>query len=90
EAFYDLQKETWEPLLVNREGSHLSAFFTDRPVLSFEDALTCDTDRFAAYFRHMLEQGIYIAPSQFEALFLSDALSTEDLERIEAAIRSFR
>ena len=90
EAFYDLQKETGEPLRVNREGSLLSAFFTDRPVLSFEDALTCDTDRFAAYFRHMLEQGIYIAPSQFEALFLSDALSTEDLERIEAAIRSFR
>ncbi|MBQ8062831.1 MAG: glutamate-1-semialdehyde 2,1-aminomutase [Clostridia bacterium] len=90
EAFYALQKETGEPLRVNREGSLLSAFFTDRPVLSFEDALTCDTDRFAAYFRHMLEQGIYIAPSQFEALFLSDALSTEDLERIEAAIRSFR
>lgn len=90
EAFQSLREETGEPLQVNREGSLLSAFFTDRPVLSFEDALTCDTERFATYFRHMLERGIYIAPSQFEALFLSDALSEEDLRKTEAAIRSFR
>ena len=74
---------------VNRAGSLLSVFFTDRPVENYEDALTCDTDRFARYFRHMLGQGIYLAPSQFEAVFVSDAHTEEDLQQTIAALRSF-
>lgn len=74
---------------VNRAGSLLSVFFTDRPVENYDDALTCDTDRFACYFRHMLGQGIYLAPSQFEAVFVSDAHTEKDLQQTIAALRSF-
>ena len=74
---------------VNRAGSLLSVFFTDRPVGNYDDALTCDTDLFARYFRHMLARGIYLAPSQFEAVFVSTVHSDEDLEETVAAIRAF-
>ena len=74
---------------VNRAGSLLSVFFTDRPVLSYEDALTCDTDRFARYFNHMLDHHIYLAPSQFEAIFVSDAHTDGDLQKTVEAIASF-
>lgn len=74
---------------VNRAGSLLSVFFTDRPVENYEDALTCDTDRFALYFNHMLDRGVYLAPSQFEAIFVSDAHTEEDLQKTIEAIRSF-
>ncbi len=76
-------------LIVNRAGSLLSAFFTDRPVENYDDALTCDTDRFARYFRHMLDCGVYLAPSQFEAVFVSAAHTDEDLQKTAEAIRSF-
>ncbi len=76
-------------LNVNRAGSLLSVFFTDRPVENYEDALTCDTDRFAKYFRHMLSQGIYLAPSQFEAVFVSDAHTEEDLQKTIDALNTF-
>ncbi|MBQ9269514.1 MAG: glutamate-1-semialdehyde 2,1-aminomutase [Oscillospiraceae bacterium] len=58
-------------LTVNRVGSLLTAFFTDGPVRSYGDALRADTDRYARFFAHMLEHDIYVAPSQFEAMFLS-------------------
>ncbi len=74
---------------VNRAGSLLSVFFTDRPVENYDDALTCDTDLFARFFRHMLSRGIYLAPSQFEAVFVSTVHSDEDLEETVAAIRAF-
>lgn len=71
-------------LTVNRAGSLLSAFFTPGRgekaglVENYEDACRCDREAFASYFNEMLEQGIYVAPSQFEAMFVSDA-HTEDL-----------
>ncbi len=71
-------------LTVNRAGSLLSAFFVpgreegkERKVENYEDACRCDREAFAAYFNGMLERGIYVAPSQFEALFVSDAHSDE-------------
>lgn len=76
-------------LNVNRAGSLLSAFFTDRPVKNYEDALTCDTELFARWFRHMLSQGIYLAPSQFEAIFVSDAHTEEDLAETVRALEAF-
>ncbi|NLD29743.1 MAG: aminotransferase class III-fold pyridoxal phosphate-dependent enzyme, partial [Clostridiales bacterium] len=75
---------------VNRAGSLLSVFFTDRPVENYDDALTCDTDLFARYFHHMLGRGIYLAPSQFEAIFVSAVHTADDLEQTVDAIRAFR
>ncbi len=71
---------------VNRVGSLLSPFFTEGTVESYSDVLKCDTDKFAIYFRCMLENGIYVAPSQFEAMFISDAHTDADLEKTISVI----
>ena len=71
---------------VNRVGSLLSAFFTEEPVTDYRSAQTSDTQAFATYFGRMLEQGIYVAPSQFEAMFVSIAHSDEDIEKTVRAI----
>lgn len=68
-------------LQVNREGSLLSVFFTNEKVVDEKSAKTSDTKAFAAYFKKMFEAGIYVAPSQFEAMFLSMAHSDEDIEQ---------
>ncbi|MGD9107521.1 MAG: aspartate aminotransferase family protein, partial [Desulfobacterales bacterium] len=65
----------------NRVGSMLGLFFTDREVFDFDDAKTCDLDMFSAYYNGMLEKGIYLAPSQFEALFVSAAHDTEHIDK---------
>jgi glutamate-1-semialdehyde 2,1-aminomutase len=75
------------PWQFQRAGSMATLFFTDRPVKSMCDAATCDTKKFAAYFRAMLERGIYLPPSQFEAFFLSAAHTEEDIDRTVAANR---
>jgi glutamate-1-semialdehyde 2,1-aminomutase len=59
------------------------------PVSDFEQATACDTDRYAAYFRHMLERGIYVPPSQFEAMFVSLAHGDEEIDRTVEAAREF-
>jgi glutamate-1-semialdehyde 2,1-aminomutase len=65
-------------------------FFTDRPVTNWDSAKTSDAARFGAFFRGMLQQGVYLAPSQFEAAFLSAAHTEEDIDRtIAAAGESF-
>lgn len=74
-------------LTVNRAGSLLSCFFTKKPVTDYRSALRSDTKAFAAYFANMLERGIYVAPSQFEAMFVSAAHSDEMIERTCKAIR---
>ena len=71
---------------VNRVGSLMSIFFTDRPVKSFDDVQTSDLAQFAKYFRVMKEHRMYIAPSQYEAFFVNDALSEADLQMTERAI----
>jgi glutamate-1-semialdehyde 2,1-aminomutase len=68
------------PVTTNRVGSMLGMFFTDQPVSNFAEAQTSDVDRFAKYYRAMLEEGIYLAPSQYEAGFVSSAHSEEDIE----------
>lgn len=75
-------------LSVNRVGSLLSAFFTDQRVKDFETATTSDTAAFASYFMKMINQNIYVAPSQFEALFVSGAHSEEDILRTVDAIKN--
>jgi glutamate-1-semialdehyde 2,1-aminomutase len=58
-------------------------------VRNFEDAQGCDIERYAALFRHLLEQGVYVPPSQFEALFPSTAHGEEEIDRTVAAVASF-
>jgi glutamate-1-semialdehyde 2,1-aminomutase len=71
---------------VRRVGAMLTLFMTDRGVRNFDDAQACDTERYGAYFRHLLARGIYVAPSQFEAMFVSLAHTDEDIDRtVEAA-----
>ena len=76
-------------LQVNRVGSLLSAFFTDVPVTDYETAKTSDTEAFAKYFSYMLENGIYFAPSQFEAMFISATHTDMDIERTAQVIREY-
>ena len=70
---------------INHVGSMFSLFFTNQPVTDFRSASTSNTKLFGEYFRHMLERGIYLAPSQFEALFVSTALTDALIERIVKA-----
>ena len=64
----------------------LTLFMTDGPVKRFEQAQACDTERYGELFRHLLERGVYIAPSQFEAMFVSTAHGPAEVERtVEAA-----
>jgi glutamate-1-semialdehyde 2,1-aminomutase len=65
---------------VGRVGAMLTAFMTDRDVRNFDDAQGCDTDRYGELFRHLLAHGIYIAPSQFEAMFVSLVHSDDDID----------
>jgi glutamate-1-semialdehyde 2,1-aminomutase len=77
-------------ITVNRVGSMFTFFFTAQPVTDYESAKRSDTTRFGRFFRFMLERRVYLAPSQFEAAFLSVAHSEEDIDRtVEAASECF-
>jgi glutamate-1-semialdehyde 2,1-aminomutase len=76
-------------ITVNRFGSMFTFFFTPDPVIDYETAKKSDTLRFRKFFHHMLDRGIYLAPSQFEAGFVSSAHSEEDIERTVTAAREF-
>ncbi len=79
------------PYKVNRVGSMMSLFFADREVTDFTSAAGCDIEAFKIYFRSMLEQGIYLAPSAFEASFVSAAHDEQDIEKtLEAGYNSLR
>jgi len=79
------------PVTLNREGSMMTAFFTDGPVTDYATAKKSDTHRYARFFRGMLARGIYLAPSQFEAAFVSLAHTTDDIDRtVEAAAAVLR
>ena len=75
------------PITCNRVGSMFTWFFTPRRVSNWEDAATCETKAFARFFCGMLEAGIYLPPSQFEAAFLSTAHTEQDVEQTVAAAR---
>lgn len=77
-------------VVVNRVGSLLSAFFTDKEVVDYDTAATSDTAAYAQYFGYMLENGIYIAPSQFEAMFVSDAHCEEDIQKTVEVIKAYK
>jgi glutamate-1-semialdehyde 2,1-aminomutase len=74
---------------VQRVGGMLTLFCSDGPVERYEDAAAADTERFAALFRHLLAEGVYLPPSQFECLFPSTAHTDEHVDATIAACRSF-
>ncbi len=76
---------------MNRVGAMMCTFFTNQPVVDFASACSSDSEKFGKFFRAMLEEGVYLAPSQFEAAFMSTAHSDEDIEfTIEAARKAFK
>jgi len=76
---------------LNRVGSMMTAFFNKGPVVDFNSAMGSDTDRYGQFFREMLLSGIWLAPSQFEATFISDAHTPEDLaQALEMTESSFK
>jgi glutamate-1-semialdehyde 2,1-aminomutase len=79
------------PVTFNRIGSMFCGYFTNRPVHNLADAMTCDRERFARFFHGMLQEGVYLAPSQFEAGFLSLAHASEQIQRtVTAAAKVYR
>ncbi|MBI5048069.1 MAG: glutamate-1-semialdehyde 2,1-aminomutase [Deltaproteobacteria bacterium] len=74
------------PVQVARAGAMFTLFFNDRPVDNYEDAKKSNLERFAKYFKKMLESGVYLAPSQFEAVFVSLAHSKNDINKTLAAV----
>jgi glutamate-1-semialdehyde 2,1-aminomutase len=74
---------------VQRVGAMLTLFCTERPVRNFEDARASDIERYAALFRALLERGIYIAPSQFEAMFVSTVHGDPEIDQTVEAVAEF-
>ena len=77
------------PAQLNSYGSLATIFFTENQVRNYQDAKSSNTKRYARYFREMLERGIFLAPSQFEAGFVSAAHSEEDIRHTVEATREF-
>ena len=87
----DAARDTFgDSVQVNQVGSLMSVFFTKEPVVDYNSATSADTEAYAAYFNAMLQQGIYLAPSQFEAMFVSAVHSKEDLARTIEAMHNCR
>jgi glutamate-1-semialdehyde 2,1-aminomutase len=79
------------PVQFNQLGSMFCGYFTSQPVHNLADAMTSDRERFKKYFHGMLAEGIYLAPSQFEAGFLSTAHTESDIEKtVKAAAKVMR
>jgi glutamate-1-semialdehyde 2,1-aminomutase len=85
------QLTAWTPpgTTINRVGAMYTLFFSPDPVTDWDSAKKCDAARFGEFFHFMLERGVYLAPSQFEAAFLSTVHSEEDIRYTVAAAREF-
>ena len=84
----DIMERASVPYQIRQVGGMFGFFFIDREVTCYEDAIQCDTAFFARFFREMLNQGIYLAPSAFEASFMSSAHSERDLEKTRDAFQA--
>jgi glutamate-1-semialdehyde 2,1-aminomutase len=90
-GFSEAAKKAGVPLTQTRVGSMLTSFFTSGPVVDWSTVKRSDTKRYGLFFHKMLERGIYLAPSQFEAAFLSTAHTSADIEKtIRAAYTAFK
>ena len=87
EGLREAAREAGTPLTVNAAGSVLTPFFSAGPVTDYASAIAADTDAYAAFFRAMLQRGIYPPPSQFEGWFLSNAHTERDVDRTVRAAR---
>jgi glutamate-1-semialdehyde 2,1-aminomutase len=76
-------------ICVQRVGAMLTVFFQAGPVRNFDEASASDTERFAAFYRHLLERGVYLPPSQYEALFVSTEHGDDEIDRTVAAAAEF-
>ena len=87
----DAAKSADVPVTFNRCGSMFCGYFTGGPVWNLADAMKSDRERFKKFFHGMLAEGIYLAPSQFEAGFISTAHSAADIEKtVSAAAKVLR
>ena len=84
----EVAKEAGVASTINRVGSMMTAFFTGEPVTDWPGAKKANTDQYARFFRAMLEEGVYLAPSQFECAFVSFAHTDEVIEQTIEAARS--
>jgi glutamate-1-semialdehyde 2,1-aminomutase len=82
ERLRDSAKRAGIPVTVNQVGSMFTVFFTDQPVTDYTSAKTSDAARFGRFFREMLNRGVYLPPSQFEAAFASAAITPEEYDRL--------
>ena len=76
-------------IIVNQVGSLMSVFFTEQPVQDYESAVSSNTKCYTEYFGYLLEHGIYTAPSQFEAMFVSSAVTEEEIDETLTAVRRY-
>jgi glutamate-1-semialdehyde 2,1-aminomutase len=76
-------------ICVQRVGAMLTVFFQAGPVRNFDEASASDTERFAAFYRHLLERGVYLPPSQYEALFVSTEHGDDEIDRTVAVAAEF-
>ena len=88
EGYLAIVAEAGRPLAFNRAGSVMTLFFAEGPIVDYESAARSDRDVFAAYFHAMLEHGVALPPSQFEAMFVSAAHSEADVDRTLEAARA--
>ena len=89
EGFLKIAKDYSEPVQVNRVGSMFSLFFINEKVKDADDARRADAEKFVRYFKHCLENGIYLAPSPFEAGFISLKHKHEDIDKSLQVFESF-
>ena len=80
-------KENGIDLQVNRFGSMINPFFTKEKVVDFKSAQTCNTEQYKTFFWRMIEQGVFLPPSQFESWFLCTVMSKRDMYKVRAAIK---
>ena len=88
EGLGEAARKAGVPLTLTRVGSMMGAFFTKEPVVDYASAKLSNTQAYAKFFHRMLEQGVYLAPSQFEAAFLSTAHTAADIDKTIAAART--
>lgn len=88
DGMIEIATEAGVAATVNRSGSMFTLFFTSQKVKDFNSAKTSDTKAFARYFRAMLESGVYLAPSQFEANFISASITTDIVDHVLTAHRN--
>lgn len=90
EGMKEIAKQKGIPLTINRCGAMFTPFFTEKErVRNYEDAKTCDTKLFGRFFEHMLGEGIYTAPSQFEAMFIGVKHTEAEIEKFLEVMRKF-